>query len=46
MKNKKVMAHLANGNKLEIYFPKDKFIFMFKICNNKKVSIKGDFYLN
>lgn len=43
---KKVIAHLINGEKLEIYFPKHKFIFMFHIINDNKISIKGDFYLN
>lgn len=42
----KIIANLAEGGKLEIHFPKHKFIFMFHIINDNKISIKGDFYLN
>lgn len=45
-KKKNIKVNLTNGEKLEIIFPKDKWIFMFHIVNNDKISIKGDFYLN
>lgn len=44
--NKTINANLTNGEKLEIIFPKDKFIFLFHIINDPKIFIKGDFYLN
>jgi|AntAceMinimDraft_10_1070366.scaffolds.fasta_scaffold154580_3 hypothetical protein len=44
MKKRKI-TNAIDGKKIIIYFPSDKFIFLFSIVNENYLK-KGDFYLN